>query len=75
MHLATLTSSLVILLLTISSLRGHCRYDMNLEYLEIMNIEKNFKTTVTQKLKALAEEDRFRITDKEEYFVEVVSRI
>ena len=47
---------------------------MNLEYLEIMNIEKGFKTTIPQKLKALEDEDKFRIGDNEEYFVEVVSK-
>lgn len=67
-------TTLVIFFLCISRISSHCRYDMNLEYLEIMNIESSFKTSLPKKLEELKEEDRFRIGDKEEYFVQVVSK-
>ena len=75
MHFKKIPSpTLVLLLILITRVSTHCRYDMNLEYLEIMNIQSSFKSSLPAKLNELQEEDRFRISDKEEFFVEVVSK-
>ena len=52
---------------------GHCRYDMNLEYIEIANIEGQLNSQIKKKLDIINQQDNQRIQDKE-YFVQVVSK-
>ena len=52
---------------------GHCRYDMNLEYIEISNIERDLNGQIKNKLNYISQQDDKRILDKE-YFVQVVSK-
>ena len=68
----TITTILVIFTLP-SLLNTHCRYDMNLEYLEILDIENNLNGPIRDKLAQISQENQSRKA-RGELFVNIVSK-
>ena len=69
-----LYSTLFVFTTLVSVSKSHCRYDMNLEYFELQQIQAQISTGIKSKLHEIVEQDRDRMNNKHEFFVHVVSK-